>query len=289
MILVTGATGNLGTATISSLIKKGMPVKSITAFARNREKAQGLNELGIQIRWGNYDDYDSLVKAFTGIDKLLFISGNEIRKRDKQHENIVNAAAEASVRHIIYTSFDRKNDDDSPIGFITNTHIRTERLIREKGITYTFLRNALYAEGLPMFLGNDVLAKGIYFPAGDGKVPFAARTDMAEATANILMGENHGDKSYFMVNIHSYSFYEIASILSEITGKQIKYFCPGVEEYSKTLSKAGVSKEIIAGILGWAGGMRQGCFESEYSDMEMLLGRKPADLKTILTPFYSGL
>lgn len=288
MILVTGATGNLGAATIGSLLKKGMPGKSIAAFARNKEKARGLHELGVQIRWGDYDDFDSIVTAFAGIDKLLFVSGSETGKRERQHENIVEAAKKASVKHIIYTSIDRRNDEESsPIAPIANTHIQTERKIRNTGIAYTFLRNALYAEGLPLFLGNEVLSKGINFPAGDGRAAFAARTDMAEAAANILMAGNHENKSYLTVNSHNYSFYEIASVLSDITGREIKYFCPGSEEYSKNLKAAGVPDEVIKGILMWAEGVRQGFFESEYSDLEMLLGRKPLDLKTILQGIYS--
>lgn len=287
MILITGSTGHLGTATIGNLLKNGVPAKNIAAFARNREKAEGLNELGIETRLGNYDDYNSLVRAFRGIERLLFISGSEIGRRDQQHENIINAAGEAKVPYIIYTSFERKSDDtDTPIAFVTRTHIETERKIMETGITYTFLRNALYAEGLPMFLGENVLEKGIYFPAGNGRVPFTSIANLAEATANIVGGTGHENKSYYMVNTHNYSFYEIASILSEITGKNIKYFCPSPEEFTETLGKAGVPEETIKGIIAWGEGIKQGYFESEYSDLEVLLGHKPADLKTILSGIY---
>lgn len=287
MILVTGSTGHLGAATIGNMLKNGMPASGMAAFARNREKAEGLSELGVGVRIGNYDNYQSLVSAFTEVEKLLFISGSEVGKRDRQHDNIITAAAEAGVKHIIYTSFERKNDDlDNPVAFITRTHIETERKIRESGIKYTFLRNALYAEGLPMFLGNDVLEKGIYFPAGDGRVPFASVANLAEATARIVGGPGHEGKSYYMVNSHNYSFYEIASILSEITGKNIKYFCPAKEDFTSILKKVGMPDETIQGILGWADGIREGYFESEYSDLERLLGRKPADLKTILSGIY---
>ena len=287
MILITGSTGHLGTATIGNMLKNGVPVKNIAAFARNRDKAEGLNELGVEVRLGNYDDYTSMVKAFTGVERLLFISGSEVEKRDKQHENIVRAAVEAGVPHIIYTSFERKNDDLTlPISFITRTHIETEKRILATGLKYTFLRNALYAEGLPMFLGKDVLEKGIYFPAGNGRVPFVSVVNLAEATANIVAGTGHENKSYYMVNTHNYSFYEVASILSEITGKSVKYFCPSHEEFTETLMKAGLPEQTIKGIIAWGDGIKAGYFESEYSDLEMLLGHKPADLKTILSGIY---
>jgi NAD(P)H dehydrogenase (quinone) len=289
MILITGSTGHFGTATIGSMLSKGVPAREIAALARNKDKAQPLHELGVDIRWGNYDDFPSLMKAFQGIDTLLFISGNDVGKRDLQHDNVIKAAVATSVKHIIYTSFERKNDDlNSPMSFISKTHIETERKILETGVNYTFLRNALYAEGIPMFIGEDVIEKGIYFPAGEGKVPFASRIDMAEGAADILVGSGHENKSYSFVNIKNYSFYEIASILSEITGREIKYFCPSAEEFRNTLSKGGVPDKTIDGIVGWAEGIKQGYFESEYSDLEKIIGRKPLDLKSILLPVYSG-
>lgn len=288
MILITGSTGPFGSSAINFLMKKGVPAKDISALARNEEKASGLKKTGVKVIIGNYDDYDSLVNAFKGIEKLLFVSGSEIEKRDRQHENIIRAAGEASVEYIVYTSFDRKNDnEDSPIGLITRTHIETENKIRKSGINYTFLRNALYAEGLPMFLGKDVLKNGIYLPAGNGKVPFASRTDMAEVAAKILSsGKEHYGKSYKTVNTKNYSFNDIAGILSEITGSQIKYVSPAPEEFTSNLTHAGVPKEAIAGIVGWIEGIKQGYFESENSDFEMLLGRKPYDLKAILEKVY---
>lgn len=290
MLLITGSTGHLGTAIIGNLLKNGVPADSISALARNIDKAEGLKELGVQVRPGNYDNYESLIKAFTGIDRLLFISGSEVDKRDKQHENIIKAAVEASVKHILYTSFERKNDDEnSPVAFITRTHIETEKKIKNTGIPFTFLRNALYAEGLPMFLGDNVLEKGIYFPAGNGRVPFASRANIAEATANILAGTGHENKIYNLVNSHNYSFYEIESILSELTGRNIKYICPSHEDFTNTLRSAGVPDDAIKGIIGWAEGIRQGYFESDYSDLETLIGRKPADLKTALSGIFTKL
>lgn len=290
MLLITGSTGHLGSDVIGNLLKNGMPAENIAALARNSDKAEGLKEFGVQVRPGNYDNYESLVRAFRNIDTLLFISGSEVDKRDNQHENIINAAAESSVKHILYTSFERKNDDvNSPVSFITRTHIETEKKIRNTGIPFTFLRNALYAEGLPMFLGNNVVEKGIYFPSGNGRVPFASRKNIAEATAKLLAGSGHENKVYNLVNSHNYSFYEIASILSELTGRNLKYFCPSHEEFTNTLSTSGVRDDVIKGIIGWAEGIKQGYFESEYSDLEALLGRKPDDLKTVLAGIYTKI
>src|SRR5215211_2610227 len=105
MILITGSTGQLGKATIEFLLKK-IPAGEVAALAREERK-------------GDYDDKASLVVAFKGIDKLFFISGNDVANRQKQHENVVAAAKEAGVKHIIYTSFARKNETGSnPLGIV---------------------------------------------------------------------------------------------------------------------------------------------------------------------------
>ncbi|MGE5317811.1 MAG: SDR family oxidoreductase [Chloroflexota bacterium] len=286
MIFLTGATGHFGKATIETLLQKGVPSANIIGLARNEEKAKELEKYGIQFRIGDYDDVISLVKAFQGIEKLLFISGSDVFKRDAQHVNVIDAAMEAKVPHIIYTSFFRKDDSpDSPIATIANTHINTERNIIKSGITYTFLQNALYAEAMPMFLGPDVTHTGIYTPAGDGKAPFTTRKDLAEAAANVLIQGGHENKYYKTVNIENYSFHEIARLLTELTGKEIHYMSPDPSEYKETLKKAGMPDASIAGVTGFIEGIRVGYFEADYSDLEILLGRKPAGMKEILKAY----
>lgn len=114
-ILVTGVTGPLGGSVLEFLAQKTDP-SNLIAFARNKSKAETSIPDGVELRIGNYTDYDSLIKAFKGVDKLYFVSGSEIDQRVKQHENIVNAAKEAGVSHVLYTSFQRKSDlESSPI------------------------------------------------------------------------------------------------------------------------------------------------------------------------------
>lgn len=287
MILVTGSTGSLGGQIIGFLIKKGYPASQIAALARNENKAKDLKTHGIDIKIGNYDDYESLIKAFRGIEKILFISGSEIDKRDTQHENIINAAIETNIKHIIYTSFDRRSDSEStPIDYLTRIHIDTEKEIIKSGLTYTFLRNSIYAEFIPMYIGENVLESGIYIPAEDGKVPFASRTDMAEAAANVLMTEGHENKFYKTVNDRNYSFYDIAEILSDISGKNIEYTSPACTEYFNTLEKDGIPKDAICNAIGWISTFKQGYFESDTSDLGKLLGRKPTPLESILAGIY---
>ena len=287
MILITGATGHFGKATIDSLLKKGVPANTIAALVRDEAKAADLKAKGIIIRKGDYNDYASLVKAFTGVDKLLLVSGNELAQRGEQQVSAVKAATEAGVKHILYTSFLRKDESaQSPIAFVSLSHLSTEAAIKASGIPYTILQNSLYADVLPMFMGEKVLQTGIFFPAAEGRTSFATRADMAEATANILTSEGHANKEYAIANTVNYSLQDAAAYLSELSGKEITFFSPSQEVYAETLTKAGVPAEYIGLFAGFSAAIAQGEFDATTADLEKLLGRKPTTLKDYFKATY---
>lgn len=286
-ILITGATGLLGSSTIKYLLNKGVEAKNIYALVRDTKKAENLVEKGINLKIGNYDDYPSLVEAFKEIDKLFFVSGSEIPKRVAQHENIVKAAKEAKVKHIIYTSFQRKNETEtSPIVTVAEAHLKTEDLLKNSGINYTIMKNNLYMDIIPMFIGNVLETGTIYQPAADGKVAFVLRDDIAEVAANILTTTGHKNKEYDITANEAYSYNDIAVMISEITGKTINYISPSVEEYTKILTDAGVPNEIIGMTVGFSLAQAQTELDQTANIFENLLGRKPVSLQEYLKKVY---
>lgn len=286
-ILVTGATGNFGKLTIDFLLKKGVDAANILALVRDEAKAADLAAKGISLKIGDYDNYDSLLAAFQGVDKLVLVSGTDLANRSKQQLNAVKAAKEAGVKHIIYTSFERKNETEtSPIAFLAQSHIDTDNAIKASGISYTIFRNNLYLDVLPMFLGEKVLEQGIFFPAGEGQAAYVSRNDLAEAAANVLISEGHENKEYATNNTENYAMKDIAESLSEISGKEINYLNPNSEEYAQTLKGAGVPAEYIGMFVGFAEAIKQGEFQTETSDLEKLLGRKPVSLSDFLKQVY---
>ncbi len=287
MIFITGATGHLGNAVIQFLLERMTP-NDISALVRTSSKAVQLRSKNVQVRTGDYDDYPSLVKAFAGIDKLFFISGSDVAKRGKQHENIIKAAKETGIKHIFYTSFQRKTEDlSSPIALIAKVHIETEKNLISSGIPYTILRNSLYMDGMPAFIGNRVLETGnIIFPAGDGKISCVLRKEMAEASANILAGKGHENKIYEFSSPISYSFYMVADYLSELSGKKITYSDTDPEDYKKILTKAGVSEDSINFSTLFASAIKHGEFDHPDKALEILLERKPLHMKDFLKGHY---
>lgn len=281
MILITGASGNLGNTVIENLLKQ-VTASKIAGLFRNEDKAKSLSEQGVNVRIGDYSNKESLAKAFQGVKKLLLISSSGDDALT-DHKNVIDAAKEAGVEHIYYTSGAlNRNIAVSKLGPLVDSYITIENYIIESGITYTIFQNGLYSETIPFFVGEEVLETGIYLPAGNGKASFATRTDMAEAIANVLASDGHGNKTYITSALPSYSFNEIAEMFSEIAGKTISYTNPSPADYETQLRASGIDEGSIWYAKLLAAIIKNGEYEIFSSDLEKLLGRKPTDLKTYI-------
>tara|TARA_R110000765_G_scaffold216435_6_gene321041 strand:+ start:586 stop:1455 length:870 start_codon:yes stop_codon:yes gene_type:complete len=289
MILITGATGHLGSLVLK-YVQQYAPATPLAILARDKSKTKEFENSDIDIRLGDYDDYNSLVQAFTGIDKLYFVSGSDIAKRIKQHENIVIAAKEAGVNHIIYTSFIRERGlENSPIPLVAEGHLKTEDLIKKSGLNYTILKHNIYMEVIPMFIGEHILEnKTIYLPAGEGKCAFVSREDMAKAGAIVLTTKDHANKEYNITAEEAYSYKDIAEMISEVTGKDILYVSPSQKEFTATLKENGVPDDIIRMMAGFSEATKIGEFKQTSHDVTNLIGEKPTKLKEYLRSVYAN-
>ncbi|WP_461449866.1 SDR family oxidoreductase [Mucilaginibacter sp.] len=288
-ILVTGSTGPLGGAVVKTLLAK-TEAANISILARSAEKAVDLKAKGVKVNIGDYNNYASLVAAFTGVEKIYFVSGNDIPNRIPQHENVINAAKEAGVKHVFYTSTQRKNETpSSPIYLIEEAHLDTENKLKASGLKYTFLQHTLYADIIPNFAGEHLLDMGtLVFPAADGKTTFALREDLAEAGANLLLDETgkYENKAVVLTGATGVTWAEVAAAISEIIGKQIGYASPSQEEYIAALNKAGVPEIFVHMLSGFAEAIKQGEFDQVDSEFENILGRKPAPFTDLLKVAY---
>ena len=285
MILVTGTTGHLGSAVIKQLLKH-TPANKIVAFARDEHKAKHLTEKGIEVRYGTFEDTYSLDGAMQGIEKVLLISTID-HHRLQQHKNVVDAAKRAGVKHILYTSASIKNVNTSAIKAIMESHFQTEDYIKRSGLKYTFLRNTLYTDVIPFYIGKKVLEIGVFLPAGNGKVAYALRREMGEATANALLQNGHENKIYEITGSELYSYEDVAKVLSELSGKSIAYTDIEPSKLSEQLKQAGNSELVAAVIIGFATDIKNHQFEIVSKDLENLLERKPTALKEALKELYN--
>ena len=288
-ILVTGATGHLGKAVTSFLLQK-TEAENIRLLVRDAAKAEDFRSKGVEIALGDYNDHGSLVQAFKDIDKLYLVSGTDIENRSAQQENVINAAKEAGVKHVIYTSVQHKNESaESPMAFIVNSHVHTEKVLKASGLTYTMLQHNLYADIIPMFAGEKLLEnKTIYLPAGDGKTAFATREDMAEAGAVVLLDKTgqFDNKTIQIGGSEAVSWGQIAAIISKITGETITYVSPSAVDFTATLTQANVPAEYIGIFSGFGQGISEGEFDVVTYELENLLGRNPVTAEVYLRGVY---
>ena len=357
MILVTGATGHLGTAVIQTLLEK-TSTNQIAALVRDESKASALKEIGVDIRVGSYDDTASLNKAMQGIEKVLLIAGTDEDNRLQQHQNVVDAARKAGVQCIAYTSRSLK-DRTTLANQLMEGHFQTEamlnitralnndRLIRaltglnrkafdelcvlfapvyeaslqaelkpqtrqrwgqkgpfrkhsmsyfkcyptfdyikKCGLSYVLFRNVLYMDAIPQFVGESVFETGINLPTGQGRVPFALRSEMGEAIAHVLLESGCSNRIYKLTGSETYSFDDIAATLSDLSGKEVDYTPAEKSAFEAQMKGRGVPEMMIERVVGFLTDIKNGQEDEVSPDLENLLGRKPASLREGLKALF---
>lgn len=286
MLAITGATGQLGHATLQALLPQVAP-QEIVAVVRDPQKATALSSLGVQVRQGDYNDPASLVAAFQGVDTVLLIStsetGNELRIR--QHRQAIDAARQAGARRVVYTSIVHPAPDSK---FEASPgHFATEEYLKASGLTYTIFRNTLCLDLVPMLVGQDVLTSGhIYFAAGEGQVSYALRDEIGQALANVLTTTGHDNQTYDIAPGPAYSFQEIAATLRDVAGQPVAYVPISGDDLAAGMRQHQVPEPMIALLQGMASAMQAGEFDLTSPAFERLIGRRPTDLKAYLTTVY---
>ena len=290
MLALTGATGHLGQNTLNALLRHVAP-SDIAAIVRDPQKAANLGEqgIGVQIRKGDYNDPASLLAAFDGVTTLLLISTNELDDavRTRQHKNAIDAARQAGVRHVVYTSIVNPSRTSQFGG--SASHLATEEYLRASGLTYTIFRNTLYLDLVPGFIGADAVASGkLYSAAGAGLVSYALREEIAEALANVLTGTggNHANQIYDIAPAPAYSMQDIAATLSEVAGRPVDLVPITTDQLRAGMRQQGVPEPVVGLMAGIIGAMRDNELNVTGEVFGQLLGRKPTDLRTYLTGIY---
>ena len=272
---VTGATGQLGRLVVEKL-KQKVAADSVVALVRNPEKAA---DLCVEARAFDYTKPESLVASLKGIDKLLLISGNEIGQRLPQHKAVIEAAKQAGVKQITYTSI--LHADSSPLG-LAGEHLGTEVAIKESGLTYTILRNGWYTENYTGSAKGAVGAGAFIGNAGDGKIASAARVDYAEAAAVVLAGEGHENKTYELAGDEAYTLTELAEEISRQTGKTVPYNNLTEAEYAGILKSFGLPDGLAEMLADSDTGASKGGLFDDTKQISALIGRPTTPLAKVL-------
>ena len=278
-ILITGATGMLGTKVVQALLER-VPTEQLAVSVRDPAKAERFKEQGIEIRQADYEDPASLEEAFTGIDRLLLISSQgDDETRIRQHSNVIYAAEQTGVGLLVYTSISKAETSSLPVAEV---HRQTEAAIIKSGIPYTFLRNNWYVENeIPVI--KNVLAGGpVLTTAESGRVGWVPRVDYAEAAAAVLASGKHINKTYELSGVPS-SYADMARELTSILGRRVIVRNVDDKTYQEVLIANGTPDVMAEFSLDIQRAIRKGDLDVESEDLPRLMGRPAISLKQSLT------
>ena len=287
MILVTGATGQLGTAVVRQLLAR-TGASDIAVLARDPGKAAGLAEQGVSVRAGDYDDTGSLARAMDGLGRVLLIASGVSRQRTQQHQNVIDAARAAGVELLGFTSRSLSGTGGSQNAMMRD-YVETEARIGESGVPAVIFRNAQYLDTLPVSLGGAAVFKaGIRVPAGQGRVAYALRREMGEATANAML-DHSGGGSYVLAGPRAHTFGDVAEALSEISGAEVSYASVGDDEFVAHSVEQGMPEPMARYLVGFFADVRANQLGEISGDLAALLGREPVSLKDGLAELFAPL
>ena len=281
-ILVAGASGKLGRMVLDQLIYTGVP--NIIATSRTPEKLGEFKSRGVEIRQGDFNDRETLTKAFRDADRLLLISTDDLLsgKRVQQHRNAIEAAKQAGIQRALYTSMPDPAGSQA-IPFAPD-HVATEAALRESGLQYTILRVAWYAEN-PIDLGliAAALRTGKWFSsARTGKIAYVTRFDVARAAAAALVRSEKENQVFDITGPQAVSIDELAASLSRVKDKRIQVHQVDDATLQHELVGAGVPAQLAPMLVSTDANTRAGHFDRVTQAVQVLTGEPPISFEQFL-------
>lgn len=291
-VAITGASGQYGRLATEMLIGQGR-AEDLIPVTRTPEKLADWAAAGCDVRYGNFDEPESLGPALRGADKLLLISGTRVGARVLQHKAAIDAAQAEDVGHIVYTSF--VNVEESNPAIVAIDHRETEKLIRKSGVPWTFLRDAHYADAMILNAGPGFIASGVWRTSTNGgREAMVWREDCASCAVAVLTGSGHEHAAYHVTGPNRETFAEVAEMLSEITGCAVVLEETNDEGMYAHFDALGIPRkpvddQAVAGIpwnsedmVSFERAIREGYLDICTDDVERLTGRKARSVRELI-------
>lgn len=224
-IVISGASGQLGTATVKALLAKGVPAKNLILVSRTPDTLSDFVKQGAVARFGDFSKPESLPAAYAGGTRMLLISiGGGAGPRPEAHKRAIDAAVKAGVKQIAYTSYVAISKGDR--SGLASDHFQTEEILKNSGVAWTFLRNSIYADGLVSQAAKMVADGRVTVPATVSRIGYVTRADCAAAAAAVLSTPGHDNKAYDITGPELIGPREVAAAANAVTGKAIEVVPP---------------------------------------------------------------
>ncbi|WP_214103788.1 NAD(P)H-binding protein [Acrocarpospora catenulata] len=278
-IAVIGASGNLGRRVADLLLDQGERPVLLT---RNPAALAAYAQRGADVRHGDFADPAGLRAALTGVDRLLLISVDVVGpERLVLHSQAVDAAAAAGVGHVLYTSLSSP-EPDNPAG-VAASHRITETAIRGSGMTWTFLRNNIYAEFQVPTVAQAAASGQLITNSGKGASAYVSREDCAAAAAAVLTSDGHENAVYDITGPEAIDSAALAALAAEFGGQPVEVVDVDDESFIQGLLSAGLPPEAAPLIASFGTSARGGWAEHVSTAVHDLTGRAPISLHDVLS------
>jgi uncharacterized protein YbjT (DUF2867 family) len=278
-ILVTGATGTIGTFVVEGLKELNV---DFVALVRSEEKAAKLEQQGINTVIGDLSDNSSLESALEGIDKVFLLSVTSPDSPEHQG-NLVKVAKQKGVKHIVKVSA-RGTATDANFN-IGRWHAVTENQIKESGISYTFLHCHSFLQNLFFDAGTIKEQNAIYSSMGDGKIGMVDARDIAAVAVKTLTESGHENKTYVLTGPEAVSYYDVAEVLTKNLGKKISYVPLSLEAGRKGMLDSGMPEWLVNDMTSINKIYAENKGSEISPDIETVTGNPPVGLEKFVQDF----
>jgi uncharacterized protein YbjT (DUF2867 family) len=294
-ILVTGATGTVGSEVVKQLVSS--PSSSgyniIRAAVHSQNKADRFRQYrGVEIVNMDYNKPETIADALNHVNKLFLLTLPSHNMADISSGLVKEAKKKNDIKHIVKLSV--MEAEAEPGTTIGRLHRQEEKIIEESGIPYTFLRSGAFMQNFVNFFGQTIKNQNaFYLPAGDGKVSFVDVRDIAAVATEILLTKSSGsqqqkNKAYDITGHDALSYSQAAEILSGGIGKKISYIDIGEEDARKGMKKMGMEDWLIDAIMEFYYIIRTGHASRTTNAIEQITGRKPVSLEQFVRDYASS-
>ena len=282
-ILITGATGNIGTELAKKFAAMGVPFR---AMVRSMDNIGSLGDMeNVEIVTGDFNAPESMRDALAGIEHAFLLT-NSSEHAEAQQIAFVDAAVKAQVKHIVKLS-QFAASKDSPVRFL-RYHAAVEEKIKASGLQYTFLRPNLFMQGLLGFHDPIVYQGKLFAPAGNAKVSIVDIRDIAAVAATALTEDGHENKTYTLTGPEALTHQQLASYLSIATDRVIQYIDVTPEDMEKALESVGFPRWQIDGLLEDYAHYSRGEAAEISESIKKVTGSEPHDFMTFAKDYASA-
>ena len=280
-ILVTGATGNVGSLLIPTLTNLGADVR---ALVRDESKARGILDAGIEVVVGDLDKPDTLDAAFRGVDKVFLITPpnpNQVT----QTKNGIEAAKRAGSPFVVRLSAGAVVGMPGVLPRISGQHAETDGMLKTSGLPYTIIRPHNFMQGT-MMAAQTVASEGIvYMATKDGKIGMIDVRDIVDVAVKVLTEDGHEGKAYTLTGPASISFHDVAAALSKALGKKVNYVNVPLEAAREAMIGMGLPEWTADAFSEYMTAFSQGYGDYTTPDLEEVTGHPARSYETFARDF----